>query len=75
MIVISKFDCVIKCIYCDLYCGVICINDVEGIYNYEKKVVLIIILICEEFSDFKYLMLKVDLKVFVFVVENVYIIG
>ncbi len=40
-----------------------------------KKAVLITILTREEFSDFKYLMLKADPKAFVSVAENVHIIG
>ncbi|HGD4161188.1 TPA: YitT family protein [Streptococcus agalactiae] len=75
MIVTSKPDCVIKRIHRDLHRGVTCINDAEGTYNHEKKAVLIIILTREEFSDFKYLMLKADPKAFVSVAENVHIIG
>lgn len=53
MIVINYLDKVIEKIYKKLYCGVIMIYDVEGIYNYERKVVLIIVIICVVFNEFK----------------------
>lgn len=66
---------VIAMIHKKLHRGVTSINDAEGTYKHEQKAVLITILTREEYSEFKYLMLKTDPKAFVSVSENVRIIG
>ncbi|MGT2753837.1 YitT family protein [Streptococcus ovis] len=75
MIVTSQPEKVIQMIHKKLHRGVTCINDAEGTYNHEKKFVLITIITCEEYSDFKYFMQKADSKAFVSVAENVHVMG
>lgn len=74
-IITSKPDRVTKQIHKRLHRGVTQINDAEGTYNHEKKVVLITIITREEFNDFKYVMYKADPKAFVSIAEDVHILG
>lgn len=74
-IVTSCPDKVIHMIHKKLHRGVTSINDAEGTYRHEHKAVLIMILTREEYSEFKWLMLKTDPNAFVSVAENVRIIG
>lgn len=74
-IVTSCPDKVIHMIHKKLHRGVTSINDAEGTYKHEHKAVLITILTREEYSEFKWLMLKTDPNAFVSVAENVRIIG
>lgn len=74
-IVTSHPERVIHMIHKRLHRGVTSINDAEGTYKHEQKAVLITILTCEEYPEFKWLMLKTDPQAFVSVAENVRIIG
>ncbi|HES9010677.1 TPA: YitT family protein [Streptococcus pyogenes] len=74
-IITSHPERVIHMIHKRLHRGVTSINDAEGTYKHEQKAVLITILTCEEYPEFKWLMLKTDPQAFVSVAENVRIIG
>lgn len=74
-IITSHPERVIQMIHKRLHRGVTSINDAEGTYKHEQKAVLITILTREEYTEFKWLMLKADPQAFVSVAENVRIIG